>query len=174
MCSWDHYLAVCSEYQSQPQLCLLNIDSALLRASHDVGFGSCSEEFDNLVGEVVTIQTALITCCYQGERERQKKETQKGRKEREDRKGEKIPDTIFNTQKKLVIFKQMFNVEMIETTKAVLSIITGEDNPLSLKLTKCGAPIPWTIVQPLSRNSDLCFNMKMLSEIRQPHSDKSV
>lgn len=30
----------------------------------------------------------------------------------------------------------MFNVEMIETTKAVLSIITGEDNPLSLKLTK--------------------------------------
>lgn len=85
MCSWDHYLAICSDYQSQPQLCLLNIDSTLLRASHEVGFGSCSEEIDNLVGEVVTIQTAHNTCCYKAERKRQTEEERET--EREEGKG---------------------------------------------------------------------------------------
>lgn len=67
----------------------------------------------------------------------------------------------------------MFNVEkMTETAKAVPSIITAENDPSSSKLTKWRASIPWTVIQPLRRNSDLCLNMKMLSEIRQPLSNK--
>lgn len=76
------------------------------------------------------IQIVLITCYYKGGRERQKEE--KDTERDEEKKGDrKEKETRYNdeTQKKHIIFKQMFNMEKtVETTKGVLRIITGEGN----------------------------------------------